>query len=81
MTESKFVRLHEEPLKKIEKLRAVLYKTSGQNVDDSKLIRIGVYMLLDKFQNEGIEGFSEEFKSDPVNYIKLQDSIHRMKKD
>ena len=38
MTESKFVRLHEEPLKKIEKLRAVLYKTSGQNVDDSKLI-------------------------------------------
>lgn len=79
MTESKFVRLHEEPLKKIEKLRAVLYKTSGQNVDDSKLIRMGVYMLLSEFERKGSEAFPLEFWKNPANYIKLQDSIQRMK--
>ena len=81
MVLSKAVKIHEELIKKIEDFRDVLYKTSGQKFDDSKLLRMGLYMILDKFDEKGLDAFPQEFIKNPKSYVKLQDAISRMGKD
>ena len=79
MAVSKAFKLHEELLKNFEDFKRVLLKTSGQNIDDSKLIRFFIYKGLDEFTRKGSAAYPLEFWKNPVNYIKLQDSIQRMK--
>ena len=81
MAVSKAVKIHEELLKKIEDFKNVLYKTSGQKFDDSKLIRMGLYMILDEFEDKGINGFSRTFWKNPKDYLNYRDAISRMGKD
>jgi len=79
MPVTKYVRLSEEPLKKIQKIRTILKKTSGQNIDESKLFRFFIYKGLEEFEKKGSEAFPLEFWKDAASYVKLQDSIQRMK--
>ena len=81
MTKDKFIRLPEKQLKMFQEINEILYKTSGQKVDDSKLIRIIIYMMIDKFDEKGLDAFPQEFIKNPCGFMKYRDAISRMGKD
>ena len=81
MAISKAFKLHEELLKNFEDFKRVLLKTSGQNIDDSKLIRFFIYKGLDDFEDKGLDAFPQEFIKNPCGFMKYRDAISRMGKD
>ena len=81
MAISKYVKLSGSALNKIENIKNIIYKNSGQNLDESKLFRFLIYRGLDEIDIEDLNSLPKEFFKNPKGYIKLRDAIFGMEED